>query len=75
MSETASQVLSGLPETLLIPLHVRAMESQRPDAMMKDEKAVALVTQTSFDFTEVRQSSDLERQQPRGIMPSAILEN
>jgi len=42
-------------ETLLIPLYARAMESQRPDAMMKDEKAVALVTQKSFDFTEVRQ--------------------
>jgi O-methyltransferase involved in polyketide biosynthesis len=40
---------------LLIPLYARAMESQRPDAMMKDEKAVALVTQKSFDFTRVRQ--------------------
>src|SRR5512137_2480959 len=55
MSETTNQGLSGVPETLLIPLYVRAMESQRPDAMMKDEKAVALVTQKSFDFTQVRQ--------------------
>jgi O-methyltransferase involved in polyketide biosynthesis len=55
MSETKSQILSGVPETLLIPLYVRAMESQRPDAMMKNEKAVALVTQKSFDFTGVRQ--------------------
>jgi methyltransferase (TIGR00027 family) len=55
MSETTIQDLSGVPETLLIPLYVRAMESQRPDAMMKDEKAVALVTQKSFDFTGVRQ--------------------
>ena len=55
MSETKSPILSGVPETLLIPLYVRAMESQRPDAMMKDEKAVALVTQKSFDFTGVRQ--------------------
>ncbi len=45
MSETTNQNLSGVPETLLIPLYIRAMESQRPDAMMKDEKAVALVTQ------------------------------
>jgi len=50
-----SQFLDGVPETLLIPLYVRAMESQRPDAMMKDEKAVALVMQKSFDFTGVRQ--------------------
>ena len=55
MSETTDQNLSGVPETLLIPLYVRAMESQRPDAMMKDEKAVALVMQKSFDFTGVRQ--------------------
>jgi O-methyltransferase involved in polyketide biosynthesis len=55
MSEKISINLSGVPETLLIPLYVRAMESQRSDAMMKDEKAVALVTQKSFDFTGIRQ--------------------
>ena len=38
MSET--QILSGVPETLLIPLCYRAIETQRPDAMIKDEKAV-----------------------------------
>jgi O-methyltransferase involved in polyketide biosynthesis len=54
MSETESVPLSGVPETLLIPLYIRAVESQRPDAMMKDEKAVALVTQMSYDFDRVR---------------------
>ena len=44
-----------MAETLLIPLYVRAMESQRPDALIKDEKAVALVTQMSYDFDRVRQ--------------------
>ena len=29
------------------------MESQRPDASMKDEKAVALVTWMSYDFDQV----------------------
>lgn len=46
--------LSGVAETLLIPLYNRAMESQRPNAIMKDEKAVALVTQMSYDFDQVR---------------------
>jgi O-methyltransferase involved in polyketide biosynthesis len=55
MSETLEQALSGVAETLLIPLYNRAMESQRPDAMLKDEKAVALVTQMSYDFDRVRQ--------------------
>jgi O-methyltransferase involved in polyketide biosynthesis len=30
MSETLEQDLSGVAETLLLPLYVRAMESQRP---------------------------------------------
>jgi O-methyltransferase involved in polyketide biosynthesis len=46
--------LSGVAETLLIPLYNRVMESQRSDAIMKDEKAVALVTQMSYDFDQVR---------------------
>jgi O-methyltransferase involved in polyketide biosynthesis len=54
MSETKSQILSGVSETLLIPLYIRAMETQRPDALMKDEKAVALVTQMSYDFDRIR---------------------
>jgi O-methyltransferase involved in polyketide biosynthesis len=55
MSEATSQDLSGVAETLLITLYLRAMESQHPDALIKDEKAVALVTQMSYDFARVRQ--------------------
>jgi O-methyltransferase involved in polyketide biosynthesis len=55
MSKTTNQNLSGVPETYLAPLYWKAMESQRPDAMIKDEKAVALVTQMSLDFSRVRQ--------------------
>jgi len=54
MSETKSLPLSGVKETMLITLYLRAMESQRPDAIMKDEKAVTLVTQMSYDFDQVR---------------------
>jgi O-methyltransferase involved in polyketide biosynthesis len=54
MSETTNQDLSGVSETLLMTLHIRAMESQRPDALIKDEKAVELVTQTSYDFDRSR---------------------
>jgi O-methyltransferase involved in polyketide biosynthesis len=54
MSENVNPNFSGVPETLLIPLYHRAMESQRPDAIIKDEKAVALVTQMSYDFDQVR---------------------
>lgn len=55
MSETKSPTLSGVPETLLITLYLRAIESQRPDALIRDEKAMALVTQMSYDFTRIKQ--------------------
>ena len=55
MSEIKSQTLSGVAETLLLPLYNRAMESKRPDAMIKDEMAVELVTQMRLDFSSVRQ--------------------
>jgi len=41
-------------ETLLITLYIRAVESQRPDALIKDEKAVAPVTKMSYDFARIR---------------------
>ena len=55
MSEITDQSLSGVAETLLITLYIRAMESQRPDALLKDEKAVALVTQMHYDFSRFEQ--------------------
>jgi O-methyltransferase involved in polyketide biosynthesis len=49
---TLSHNLSGVAETLLIILYIRAMESQRPDALFKDEQAVALVRQMDQDFLQ-----------------------
>ena len=55
MTEETNQGLSGVPETMLITLYCRATESQRPDALIKDEKAVELVTRMSYDFERIRQ--------------------
>ena len=55
MSENTNQGLSDVSETLLMTLYIRAMESQRPDALIRDEKAVALVTNMSYDFDRIRQ--------------------
>jgi O-methyltransferase involved in polyketide biosynthesis len=63
MSEIDGQDLSGVAETLLITLYLRAIESQRPDALIKDEKAVALVAQMSYDFA-LGQGDPAERGQP-----------
>lgn len=53
-SGTIDPAVSGVAERLLVPLYNRAMESQRPDAIMTDEKAVALVSQMDDDFDQVK---------------------
>lgn len=61
MSEAPHRTLSGGAETLLITLSSRAMESQRLDALLKDEKAAELFSRTTADeyirsdFSRVRQ--------------------
>ena len=63
MSETTHQDLSSVSETLLIPLYCRAIETQRPDAMIKDERAVELVKRLSSD-RPIRYDSDWIKQTP-----------
>ena len=55
MSEITNRTLSGVAETLLIPLYIRAVETQRPDALLKDERAVAFVTQMDSAFSRIKQ--------------------
>jgi O-methyltransferase involved in polyketide biosynthesis len=54
MTEKIIQSLEGVSETLLMTLYVRARESVRPDAMIKDDKAVAMVNQLAGDFSHLR---------------------
>ncbi len=54
MPGTALNSLSDVSETLLIPLYARAMEAQRPDAIVRDERAVALVAQLDYDFSRIK---------------------
>lgn len=44
--------LSGIPETLLIPLWARAVESKRPDAIIRDDKAVEIIRRIEYDFSK-----------------------
>lgn len=46
--------LTGVPETLLITLHARAEESKRPDALLHDEKAVAMADQMEYDYSRLK---------------------
>jgi O-methyltransferase involved in polyketide biosynthesis len=54
MPEKIPQSLESVSETLLMTLYVRARESQRPNAMIKDDKAVAMVNQIDYDFSRLR---------------------
>ena len=67
-SRTARPSLAGPAETLLIPLYNRAVESQRPDALMRDERAEALVASLDYDFTQVTRVHMLEANKAARIM-------
>jgi O-methyltransferase involved in polyketide biosynthesis len=54
MAEKTARLLDGVSETLLITLYTRAVESQRPDGLIKDEKAVELVKNMDFDFSRLK---------------------
>ena len=66
MSETTNQDLSGVAKTLLITLYIRAIESQRPDALIKDERAEALVRQ--LDQESLRKTLALTDDYTRALM-------
>lgn len=53
--------LTGAPETLLIPLWARARENSRPDGMIRDPFAAAIVESLEFDF------STFERRHVAGV--------
>jgi O-methyltransferase involved in polyketide biosynthesis len=48
--------LTGIPETLLIPLWARAMETGRSDAIVRDDKAAEIVSRIDYDFSRFRKA-------------------
>ena len=50
--------LNAVSRSLLIPLYYRAMESQRPDGLVRDPNAVELVGRLGVDFSGVRRLKD-----------------
>jgi O-methyltransferase involved in polyketide biosynthesis len=43
--------LTGVAETLLLPLSIRARESRRPDAIVKDQAVEDLINSLDYDFS------------------------
>ena len=56
MSEKIPKNWDAVSETLLIPLYARAVESQRPNPLIKDDRAVEIVRQTDYDFGRMKLS-------------------
>ncbi|MFC9328572.1 class I SAM-dependent methyltransferase [Kitasatospora sp. NPDC057015] len=54
--------LTGLPETALWTLHQRAVEARRPDAVLRDPKAVELVERIDYPFADRFGTSGLQSQ-------------
>jgi O-methyltransferase involved in polyketide biosynthesis len=54
MHDTRDELLSGPQATLLMPLWARAMETRREDAILRDETAVRIVSEITFDFEALR---------------------
>jgi O-methyltransferase involved in polyketide biosynthesis len=42
--------ITGVAETLVLPLYLRARESQRSDAIIQDKKSIEVVRQLDYDF-------------------------
>ena len=54
MEQMESKNLKDVSETLLITLYARARESMRPDAMVRDDRAVEMVKRINYDFKQAR---------------------
>jgi O-methyltransferase involved in polyketide biosynthesis len=54
MTEKISPTLYGVAETLLIPLYIRAMETQRADALLQDHTAVKIINCIDYDFSRIK---------------------
>jgi O-methyltransferase involved in polyketide biosynthesis len=50
--------LTGVAETLLLPLYIRATESRRPDAIVKDLMVENLIDSLDYDFSEFKFDKD-----------------
>ncbi len=58
MSGAIVPSLKGVPETLLLALHCRAVESERPDGMIRDPKALEILRSLDYDFSGKKLKGD-----------------
>ena len=51
MKKVPVDTLSNVPETLLLTVYLRALETMSPDAIIRDDKAVEIVERIDYDFS------------------------
>ncbi|NJK52535.1 MAG: hypothetical protein HC936_06365 [Leptolyngbyaceae cyanobacterium SU_3_3] len=49
--------LTGVAETLMIALYARAVETQRPETILSDRKAVEIAEGLDYDFSKYEKGS------------------
>ena len=54
MDKKIENHLTEVPETMLITLWAKAMETSRRDALLHDEKAVEILRHIDYDFTKFK---------------------
>ncbi|MUL36870.1 class I SAM-dependent methyltransferase [Gloeocapsopsis dulcis] len=54
-AKEATDKISGVSETLMITLYARYVESQRQDAILRDNKATEIVEKIDYDFSKYAQ--------------------
>lgn len=54
MDKKIENHLTEVPETMLITLWAKAMETSRRDALLRDEKAVEILRHIDYDFTKFK---------------------
>ena len=52
VKNTMQRNLEGVPETLLIPLWARAVESKQPHPIIKDEKTIEIMDKIEYNFSK-----------------------
>jgi O-methyltransferase involved in polyketide biosynthesis len=60
MEPSITPDLTGVAETLLLPLYIRARESRRPDAILKDRLVEDLIDRLDYDFSSFKFDKDDE---------------
>jgi O-methyltransferase involved in polyketide biosynthesis len=75
MTEPSLMDLNDVPETMLATLYIRALETKRPDALMRDERAVDLVRQYEPAFERIKRIRMDEEDRVSIILRSREIDN